>query len=140
MQNHLHCLTNLITLSRKVKLISMYIPRKKIHETWNNFACVLNSFDLSCEFIVCTFKCLAYFTFKIGMPSLNMYEMYKCTKRYEEIASTILSKPERKKCGLSFCDIHVDWNRIGVDKPSSDLGTHIINRMCSRGSKNLAWS
>ena len=34
-------------------------------------------------------------------------------------------------------DFHMDWNRIGVDKPSSDLGTHIINRMCEAAAEGV---
>ena len=77
----------------RVKLVSMYQERR-FTKLGTTAACALKSIDLhnklleqtskrnllvkacrlyfSCEFILCAFKSLAYFTYKVGMPYLNI--------------------------------------------------------------------
>ena len=86
----------LIEKEGDVKLVSMYQERK-FTKLGTTAACVVKSMHLynellqnthrknllvkacrlylDCEFIVCAFKCLAFFTNKIGMPYLNMCEV-----------------------------------------------------------------
>ena len=146
----------LIEKEGRVKLVSMYQERK-FTKLGTTSACVLNSLDLyqrlleqtarhnllvkacrlylSCEFIVCVFKCLAYFTFKIGMPFLNMCEMSSQKEMKKLLPPFYQNLKERNVDCLK--DFHVDWNRVAVDKPSSDLGRNIMDRMCVAAAEGL---
>ena len=83
---------------------------------------------VSCEYVVCALKCLAFFTYKIGMPFLNMCELSS-----QKDMKTLLPRFYHELVdGNMNClkDFHVEWNRIKIDEPKSALAKYMIGKMC----------
>ena len=57
-----------------LKSIGLYIKLLELTSKKNLLAKAYQ-LDLNCEFILCAFKCLTYFTYKIEVSYLNMYEL-----------------------------------------------------------------
>ena len=132
----------------RVKLASMYQERKST-KLGTTAAYLVKSIDLynrlleqtskrnlvkecqlylNCEFMLCAFKCLAYFTCKIGMPYLNMCEL-SSQKDIKQLLPRFYH--ELKDQNLSFLDdFHVEWNRISMEEPRPELAKHMLQKMC----------
>ena len=139
-----------------VKLVTMYQERK-FTKLGTTCACVVKSLDMyerllaetpknnllvkacrlyiDCEFIVCAMKCLAYFTYKVGMPFLNMCEL-SSQKDMKQLLPVLYK--DLKGGNLNCLSVyHVVWNRINIEKPDSDLGTYILENMCIQAAEGL---
>ena len=66
--------TNIGTTAASIRgNLDMY--EKLLNETTrNNLLVRASKLYISCEYIICALTCLAYFTFKIGMPFLNLIQ------------------------------------------------------------------
>ena len=139
-----------------VKLISLY-QEMKFTKLGTTAACIINSLDLyselleqrhknnllvkacrlylNCEFIMCAFRCLGFFTYKIGMPFLNMCEI--STQREMKTLLPKLYKDLKNSNIDCLNDFLVQWNRIKADEPTSPLGQLIIDRMCKASAEGL---
>ena len=80
-------------------------------------------------------KCVAYFTYKIGMPFLNM-----CESSFQLDMKTRLPRLYNDlKDGNLEClsDFNVTWNRLHIEKPESELATYILKNMCIQAAEGL---
>ena len=90
---------------------------------------------LSCEYITCALTSLAYFTYKIGMPFLNMVEKSsqrdlknRLPKLYEDLVN------KNVDC---LSEYHVEWKRVKVIAPDSALEKYIFDRMLEAVAEGL---
>ena len=86
------------------------------------------------DYIRTSLQCLAWFTYKITLPFLNMCEMEnpKSLLRilpalHDDLANCQMETLAKYKVNYSF----------DVSPPDSPLGVHIINRFCKQGAADL---
>ena len=103
--------------------------------TRNNLLVKASTLYVNCEYIICALTCLAYFTYKIEMPFLNMVEnsSQKDLKKHLPKLYNDL-KQKRLNC---LSEWHVEWKRMKINSPESDLGKLIIDRMCDSVAEGL---
>ena len=103
--------------------------------TRNNLLVKASKLYLNCEYIICALACLAYFTYKIEMPFLNMVERSSQKDLKKHLPKLYNDLKQHNLNCLS--DWHVEWKRVKISIPESDLGKLIITRMCDAVAEGL---
>ena len=103
--------------------------------TRNNLLVKASKLYVNCEYIICALTCLAYFTYKIEMPFLNMVE--KSSQKDLKKKSAELYNDLKQHNLDCLSDWHVEWKRVKISSPESDLGKLIIGRMCDAVAEGL---
>ena len=146
----------LIEKQKRVKTVYMYQERR-FTKLGTTAASIIDSLDLyqllldqttrnyllvkasklyvNCEYIICALACLAYFTYKIEMPFLNMVERSSQKDLKKHLPKLYNDLKQHNLNCLS--DWHVEWKRVKISIPESDLGKLIITRMCDAVAEGL---
>ena len=89
---------------------------------------------LICKFVLCAFKCLAHFTYKIG-TYLNMCEL-SSQKHVKQLLPRFYH--ELKEQNLSCLDdFQVELNRISIEEPISELAKYMFQKVCDAAADGL---
>ena len=90
---------------------------------------------LRCEYIQCALTALAFFTYKIGMPFLNMVAMSSQRDLKQRLPKLFNDLKEKNIDCLA--DYHVEWKRVKVPKPETNLESYIFLQMVDGAAEGL---
>ena len=101
----------------------------------SNLLVQASEFYLGIDYVKVALQCVAWFTYKITLPFLNMCEL--------ETPKTLLKTLPTLHDDLAVCQMdglkkyEVDYS-FEVKKPESPLGLYITERFCKQAAMDLA--